>query len=149
DPGPTLVLANPDYDALGDRPRAPAAPAHGSSRSADDLGRHAIRFERLPGFAAEADAVTKLLRQGRPEWKAVLRTGRDASKESLQAVKRPRLLYLITHGFFLPDLPPPKADRPTRGLELVSLDSSLPLPHLGEDPRLRSGLALAGANRWK
>src|SRR5262249_25943812 len=56
-------------------------------------------------------------------------------------------LHLVTHGFFLPDQGLPPAGPDLRGLGLVSAEPAL--PSLGEDPRLRSGLALAGANCWR
>jgi CHAT domain-containing protein/tetratricopeptide (TPR) repeat protein len=143
-PGPALLLADPDYDASAGRSEGllpSPAPSHPG-------GALNLRFARLPGFAREADAVAKLLRDGKHEVKS-LRLG-EATEEALAAAARPRLLYLVTHGFFLPDragaLPAPLG----RGLGLVELDPGEPgRPTLANDPWLRSGLALAGANRWQ
>jgi CHAT domain-containing protein len=51
------------------------------------------------------------------------------------------VLHIASHGFFLQDHEMPGA---ALGVESVAQDRSLPL--LGENPLLRSGLALAGAN---
>jgi CHAT domain-containing protein len=146
--GPALVLADPDYDALGERHVAASPGSAGALRS-DDFRQQALRFQRLSGFAAEATAVARLLK-AQPGWQLVLKQRAQAEEEVLSQVRRPRLLYLITHGFFLKDLERPRDERRLRSLGLVSADSGRPaLPPLGQDPRLRSGLALAGANRWQ
>jgi CHAT domain-containing protein/Tfp pilus assembly protein PilF len=152
--GPALVLTDPDYDALGDAPAPTPSPliVRADAKRSSDLEKRGFRFRRLPGFAREADAVLQAWREARPGDKIDRLQGPDASEEKLAAVKRPRLLYLITHGFFLPDLEmlPAERDRFLRDFELVSLGPSLPrLAGSGEDPLLRSGLALAGANQWQ
>jgi CHAT domain-containing protein len=64
--------------------------------------------------------------------------GPDALEERLKAVRSPRILHLATHGFYHPRL-----DRDgTRG---GGLESRL---MRSDNPLLRSGVVLAGANRW-
>jgi CHAT domain-containing protein/tetratricopeptide (TPR) repeat protein len=151
--GPALVLTDPDYDALGDAPAPPpgALVVRADSKRSSDLEKRGLRFKRLPGFAREADAVVQAWHAARPSDQIDRLQGPDASEEKLAAAKRPRLLYLITHGFFLPDLEllPAERDRLLRDFELVSLGPSLPRMPGPEDPLLRSGLALAGANQWQ
>jgi hypothetical protein len=100
----------------------------------------------LPGFAREAAAAEQLLR-ARPGWDIRPLRGERATAEAAHQVRRPRLLYLITHGFFLEDVPP-AAGPGLRDLELTDLGAGAGRPAMyAPDPRLRSGLALAGANR--
>jgi CHAT domain-containing protein/Tfp pilus assembly protein PilF len=147
--GPALVLADPDYDGLG-KPTGGVS-VRGPQRRSADLEKRSGPFRSLPGFAREADAVARLLNAAGSEWKVQVQRGPDASEDALAARPRPRLLYLITHGFFLADQDrKPKRRAGLRDLELVDASPGIrSLPAPGEDPRLRSGLALAGANRWQ
>jgi CHAT domain-containing protein/tetratricopeptide (TPR) repeat protein len=67
----------------------------------------------------------------------------DATEESIKALdgkSTPYILHLATHGFFFPDPKLTLPENPTR--EVIYISS--------EDPMMRSGLALAGANKyWK
>jgi CHAT domain-containing protein/Tfp pilus assembly protein PilF len=148
-----LVLADPDYNALGaqDKPLAKAKPV--PPKRNDDWTRQ-MQFkplESLEGFRREADAVEKLLQERNKDWHVQSCRGSDASEETLRSVSRPRLLYCITHGFFLQDRPRPATpDHLLRELGLADAGpSKWRLPDPGPDPRLASGLALAGANRWQ
>jgi CHAT domain-containing protein len=147
-----LVLADPDYNANGteDKQVAKADPATPPKRNEDATRQFQFKpLESLPGFAREADAVEKLL-QERPGWRVQGHRGAQASEETLRSLSRPRLLYCITHGFFLEDRPRPAAPNPLRELELADAGGKKwRLPDPGPDPRLASGLALAGANRWQ
>src|SRR5262249_50169694 len=146
-----LVLADPDYDATAAQDKRvvqadPAAPP----RRGDDLTRQFTfqPLKPLKGFAREADAIQKLL-QGRDDWRVQLHTGAAASEETLRSAPRPRLLYCITHGFFREDRTHPAASNARREFELFPAGPpKWRLPDAGPDPRLASGLALAGANRW-
>jgi CHAT domain-containing protein len=77
----------------------------------------ALYFAPLAATAEEGRAIKALF----PE--ATLLTGRSATKAALQRVEAPRMLHIASHGFFLADA----------GVNQ-------------ENPLLRSGLALAGAN---
>jgi tetratricopeptide (TPR) repeat protein len=68
-------------------------------------------------------------------------TGSQATESALKQVKEPSVLHIATHGFFLTDQPQP---RPDLSLELT--DAGLPPAPTYENPLLRSGIALAGAN---
>jgi CHAT domain-containing protein len=82
-------------------------------------GPRGIEFIPLPGAAAEvADLDARFRKAG---WQMQAMLGADASESALRAVRRPRVLHFATHGFYLSD----------------SVKESM----------LRSGLALAGAQR--
>jgi tetratricopeptide (TPR) repeat protein len=122
-------------------PRQPAEPCgEACGRCSRDLDRGRACFGRLPGTRGEGERVATLL--GVQPW-----LGRDALERRLkQSCRSPRILHLATHGFFLRDQPDTR--------EGASLDFGLaagPGPEGGrlpENPLLRSGLALAGANTW-
>jgi len=152
-PGPrergktALVLADPDYNAMPEGSGSTGL----VSTPGPELARRKVVFRSLPGFAREAEAVARLLR--RPGWDVQVKQKGQATEETLAGVRRPRLLYCVTHGFFLDDLGPLRQS-PTalRELELVNVGPArprMPRQPRDEDPWLRSGLALAGANRWQ
>src|SRR5262249_51640393 len=103
-----------------------------------------FRFQSLPGFAREADAAARLL-GGQAGWKVRAARRAEATEEALASAARPRLLYLVTHGFFLRPAPGARPARPP-GLTLVSLGGP---PGPVSDPRVLSGVALAGANKGR
>jgi CHAT domain-containing protein len=139
-----LVLSDPDYDSLDGKPATAAALPPGGDDKRSGLGR----ARRLAGFAAEAGAAEKLL-GARRGWRLESRHAKEASEETLAQAQRPRLVYCITHGFFLQDVQRPQLPE---GRKLGLADAKpgrWRLPEAGPDPRLRSGLVLAGANRWQ
>ncbi|HYQ16250.1 MAG TPA: CHAT domain-containing protein, partial [Polyangiaceae bacterium] len=128
-----VVLGNPDFDSGAN---AAAAPAAAGQRSGD-LAR--ARFSPLPGTEQEIQAIQKLLSDSR------LYTGSGASKSVLQGLQAPLVLHVATHGFFLDTQH--AGTKNSRGLELDLGDSDLPQkPPTAENPLIRSGIALSGAN---
>jgi len=94
-----------------------------------------VYFTPLDGTALEAQAIKSLF----PD--VALLMGAQATESALKQAVSPKILHLATHGFFLDDqFSPPSG---VRGFE--TLDGSQPNLPL-ENPLLRSGLALAGAN---
>jgi CHAT domain-containing protein len=83
-----------------------------------------VYFAPLAASADEARAIKTLF----PD--ATLFTGGRATKATLQRVQAPRMLHIASHGFFLQDA------RESSGASGAGV----------ENPLLRSGLALAGAN---
>ncbi|MBC8122507.1 MAG: CHAT domain-containing protein, partial [Gemmatimonadaceae bacterium] len=115
-PSPVLVAAE------GDVPERAGAEGmrSGDNPRSPDLAGFTVR--PLPGAAVEAKTVANLLGNAR------LLTGPLATENALKAARSPVLLHLATHGFFL-------------------ADKSAPPSELGgEEPLLRSGVALAGFN---
>jgi CHAT domain-containing protein len=124
-----LILAAPDFDA--NVVSAPTGAAH----------IEGVRFPALPGTDVEATRIATLM----PDAQRVV--GSKATKEVLVGVHGPRLLHIASHGFFLTpsaaELRTAKAE--SRGLTLeTEAKASFVVP---VDPLVRSGLALAGANR--
>jgi CHAT domain-containing protein len=90
----------------------------------------------------EATNVAKLLGSD-----AVLRLGPDAREAELKAVQSPRVLHLATHGFFLSDQEFKRAPHP--GPLPIRLGEGVRRTGEGydwENPLVRCGIALAGAN---
>jgi CHAT domain-containing protein len=134
------IMAAPDY---GDARQELVATEKSSERGQRSVDMGSIRFSPLPGTLAEARQVARTLGNAR------LLTGAQATEGALKAMRGPRLLHLATHGFFLADLPAPIPDDSQRGISHIGPADELPRPRvaLPENPLLRSGLALAGANR--
>ncbi|HKE17482.1 MAG TPA: CHAT domain-containing tetratricopeptide repeat protein [Kofleriaceae bacterium] len=111
------------------------------------------KWAQLPGTGEEADALASLL--GQVE---VLR-GTHATEAALKKVAGPRILHIATHGFFLPAEAPRPAEPASAAAGAAPPAIAMPLPvspaagpaqadpMAPENPLLRSGLVLAGANR--
>ena len=148
------IMAAPDY---GDPGEKPAATDKDSGRGLRSVDMGSIKFQPLPGTLAEARRLARTLPGSR------LLTGADATEGALKAMRGPRLLHLATHGFFLDDLPPSDPNNNERGISYIgpvghpSAPGTVPTASAAapraptamrvENPLLRSGLALAGANR--
>lgn len=133
--GNAMVVADPAYGvhASGKQPVDSGLQAARSS----DLDRSGLMFKPLKGAAAEAKALQSLLKLDKQN----VLTGTHATEASLKQLHGPRILHIATHGFFLNDQEMTALVLKPAG----SVSETLPLP-LGENPLLRSGLALAGAN---
>jgi CHAT domain-containing protein len=126
-----VVMADPAYGAS---PKA--GPAAIASRS-PELDRSGMVFEPLSGTAEEAKALQGLLKLPA---QAVL-TGEQATEARLKGLHGPRILHVATHGFFLSD-----QEVAATALRPVGSGAETAPLALAENPLLRSGLALAGAN---
>ena len=124
---PPLVIADPAFDLAG----ASSGPSASGSRSTEALAKG---FAPLPGTAAEAKALAKLLPG------AEVDTGAKASEAVVKAARGPSVLHIASHGFFFDQAPAGATGVESRGLTAQSQTPSQ------TSPLLRSGLALAGAN---
>ena len=101
-----------------------------------------------PEGRPEADLVQQAL-QGSGYGPVTEYVGPKALEEVFKAVHGPRLLHVATHGFFLPDQQREPEDQhgpiALRGLA-TGAARGLARLHGTENPLLRSGLVLAGAN---
>jgi CHAT domain-containing protein/Tfp pilus assembly protein PilF len=149
-----LVVAAPDFgsrsqvEATHMENRKKGAPKGDPQEKAKDEAAtsafNQFYFSPLPYTMQEGDALRALLSG------VTLLTKREASKAALSQVRSPALLHIATHGFFLKDLKSTAVDG--RGFQTASDDPQRLLRELErsgvriENPLLRSGLALAGAN---
>jgi len=97
-----------------------------------DIDLTRFGYSELPGTKTEIEGIEQILNDY--QWQSQLYIGVEALEENLKSVRSPRVLHIVTHGFFLDDV-----------------EGSNQL-HLGvrsgksrKDPLLRSGLLLAGA----
>lgn len=96
----------------------------------------------LKGTLKEIVQIQEIVLQSNK--KSISFTGEDASEENLKATlknKKPNILHIATHGYYIPAPEKKKED-----LELASLDNEYVSKSIDE-PLLRSGILLSGANR--
>jgi CHAT domain-containing protein len=132
---PPLVLADPLFRQ--------AQSTRADSRGAgDDTGRRSgdmalMFFSPLAGTAAEAEALGGVLPRVR------VLTQSAATESELKKASAPSILHIATHGFFLPDQQRKNPGGESGRGVVVSRDTTA---GVAENPLLRSGLALEGAN---
>ena len=141
----SVVLADPDFDlAETFSPIMAAAPSMGQTEVSVKQARLPVYFSRLLGTREEGEQIATLL--GVSPWLST-----RALEGRLKARRSPYILHIASHGFFLPDHAWDEESL-GRGFSAVPLEPAGILtrpssPRL-ENPLLRSGLALAGANTW-
>ena len=147
--GKVLLVGDPDFGLSGTDKQAALSRlgligTSGSGNNHRALEMRDFIFTPLPGTREEVMAIRELLGPDRVD----LYTGTEALEEVLKQHETPRLLHLATHGFFLTDgqfrqlAENRRGGAGSRDLTLTGAGSSQ-----GINPLLRSGLALAGANR--
>jgi CHAT domain-containing protein/tetratricopeptide (TPR) repeat protein len=133
--GTAVVVADPDYDL----DPTDAATTTSTSSEMPGLRSMGLHFDPLPDTREEGTWVAARL--GGELW-----SGAQALETKVKGCESPRILHLATHGFVL-DRRPQRGTPSTPG-EAGAVPTGQPADRLGENPLLRSGLALAGANRW-
>ncbi|MGH9879958.1 MAG: CHAT domain-containing protein, partial [Pyrinomonadaceae bacterium] len=96
-----------------------------------------VYFAPLSGTEQEAQSIRSLF----PE--ATVMMGTQATETWLKQTVAPRILHIATHGFFLTDTPASSSDEEGETTRAINAKVKV------ENPMLRSGLALAGANLRK
>jgi len=132
-----LVMVNPSFDRPITKP-APAAniesaASTGQQRSAELASN---QWSPLPASEQEGQQVANILGTG-------LISGAAANTKALQRLQGPQVLHVATHGFFVAD----QESKPSEGMKSIQEGSPLLHSLRQEDPQLRSGLVLAGANQ--
>ncbi|HET9365771.1 MAG TPA: CHAT domain-containing tetratricopeptide repeat protein [Candidatus Angelobacter sp.] len=135
------VVADPDFGEPKARevksvPGAQKQPATRSIRRGKDSD---IYFAPLDGTKLEAQAIQSLFP------KAHVFTGAQATKAALLKLEAPSILHIATHGFFLEDPHAGKENSANAGSSTNDARGGSPEED-PENPLLRSGLALTGAN---
>jgi CHAT domain-containing protein len=144
-----LIAVDPDFD-LGENPITSTNILdfieEKKSRISRDLDRSQIHFPRLSNTRVEGELVGDIL--GAQTWieDQVLET-------RVKECKSPRILHIATHGFFLSNQPHNlNSGAHDDYSEVINLQRSARIGFSDwkkiENPLLRSGLALAGANTW-
>jgi CHAT domain-containing protein len=133
-----LVVAAPDFDLSNANEGTAPTEDQLYTRQSRDLERNTLYFSPLPGTSAEGMQIALYLGT-----QSLL--GRAAVKIAIENCQSPHILHIATHGFFLPDKKHNPNDKQSGRVvsENMGLLSATP-----ENPLLRSGLALAGANTW-
>jgi len=131
-----MVLANPNYNRIGTKPspadRTVDERVAGQRRSAE---MSSTTWSPLPASEQEGLQVARLLGTG-------LISGAAANTKALQRLQGPQVLHVATHGFFVAD----QESKPSEAMQSIQEGSPLLRSLRQEDPQLRSGLVLAGAN---
>jgi CHAT domain-containing protein len=142
----TVVFAGPDFkvDAAERRAMAEKLQVKNNAPAVRGLPGREVRsvgWRPLPGAAAEAKDIQKALADSTyGPVKAYV--GAEALEEVLKAMPAPRILHLATHGFFLDR----EQDPPDAGQEGAGAGWARGRLKKLDNPLLRSGILLAGAN---
>jgi CHAT domain-containing protein/Flp pilus assembly protein TadD len=141
-PTAPVVIADPNFDLVSTEVALEEKVDHASRRQSRDLDRSERLFNRLPGTRMEGEKVAAML--GVEPW-----LEDEALEAMLKECRSPHILHIATHGFFLVDQER-EPDEIQLGFMGTNIDASDRLRYLAklENPLLRSGLALAGANTW-
>ncbi|MDT7778630.1 MAG: hypothetical protein QOC99_1142 [Acidobacteriota bacterium] len=136
-----LVIANPAFgeSAPEQNVKAAAKRAEPKARRRSVTAARSLSelyFAPLGGTALEADAIRKFF----PD--ANLLTGEGATKSALKQTVAPSVLHFATHGFFLQAL-----HIVANGNARAATATRVAAVAENDNPLLRSGLALAGANQ--
>lgn len=121
-----LLVGSPAFSASG-----------GTSTGTRSSGLSDLVFPPLPGTAEELDTLAEIVPG------ASVHREEDATESVIKQAQGPLVLHIATHGFFLAD--ERKESGGGRGMTYVKGDAFVP-PIQAENPLIRSGLALAGAN---
>lgn len=100
-----------------------------------------IQLPPLPGSEKECTEIQKIAAS--EGWDLQTFTREQADESTLRQTKKPGILHLATHGFYLNSFTPPIDT--TRGMSVVGLQKPFPTQQKGVDPMRASGIALTGA----
>ena len=99
-----------------------------------------LQLPPLPGTEKESAEIQKIATDA--GWNLQAFTREQADEQTLRQTKKPGILHLATHGFYLNSFTPAPLD--SRGMSVIGIDKPKPNSK-GVDPMRASGIALAGA----
>ena len=99
-----------------------------------------LQLPSLPGTEKESAEIQKIGTDA--GWNLQAFTQNQADEQTLRKTKKPGILHLATHGFYLNSFTPAPLD--SRGMSVIGIDKPKPNSK-GVDPMRASGIALAGA----
>lgn len=127
---PPIVFADPDFDLTLQQGIADRVPYDRSSPPTLNADFGGLHWVRLPGTTEVVQSFETIF----PDSKVYVRE--RATETALKRVAGPSIIHIATHGFFRDDIS--KLNQPG------SADENASAPF--DNPLLRSGLVLAGAN---
>lgn len=140
-PENALLVGDPLFSSLDGSEKQGETRAQDDSESGDDVTRGGTWLP-LPGTRREVERLYTLCRESNVP--AATLTGREAREEQIKLLSgnAPRILHIATHGFFFPV--------PRLRFEELPLSartrSGAPQLRIEDNPMLRSGIVLTGAN---
>jgi CHAT domain-containing protein/tetratricopeptide (TPR) repeat protein len=148
-----LIVADPDFDLRrGDAARLaqqiPGSVVSAQTRSVLSDGLKLGRVRRLPGTAAEAELIAPRIEKLSKRKPNVFLAAK-AMEATVKAARRPQMLVISTHGFFLDEQDlrqQAAAEVRSVGGETSSASTLRKGGKLFEEPLLRCGLLLAACN---
>jgi tetratricopeptide (TPR) repeat protein len=99
-----------------------------------------LQLPPLPGTEKESAEIQKIASAA--GWNLQTFTCEQADEQTLRQTKKPGILHLATHGFYLNSFTPTPLD--SRGMAVAGIEKPIPNSK-GVDPMRASGIALAGA----
>ena len=138
------LIANPQFDAAEKNAKTNDLVAMRSAE-ADVFG--SIALPPLPGTEVEATSLQSLAAESGWQTKSYL--GKDATETSVRNTKKPGVLHLATHGFYLNSFTPPGPEG-SRGMSVVGVKETTEekkKKENGVDPMRASGVAFTGAQQ--
>lgn len=100
-----------------------------------------VQLPPLPGTLAESSEIQKVAASS--GWDLQTFTGEQADEATLRQTKKPGILHLATHGFYLNSFMP--SMDAARGMSVAGIQKPFPAQQKGVDPMRASGIALTGA----
>jgi CHAT domain-containing protein len=136
-----VVIADPNYDLEASPSTDEKTVSLPTRALLAELERAGFPLKRLPGTREEGEQIGRLL-------SVHPLSGDRALEGHLKALHALHILHIATHGYFMPTRA--FSTVRTTGAQLIVSEVAEKLHRLSnlENPLLRSGVALAGANTW-